>query len=59
MVLKGQTSIVKQGIWTTITDYGIFYGVLLGIPIYGIVAASVVCLITTRKYSPSEMEAAR
>ena len=27
----------------------IFYGVLLGIPIYGIVVASIVCLIKRRK----------
>ena len=29
--------------------YPIFYGVLLGIPIYGIVVASAVCLIKRRK----------
>lgn len=29
--------------------YPIFYGVLLGIPIYGIVAAALVCLITKRR----------
>jgi len=29
--------------------YPIFYGVLLGIPTYGIVAASAVCLIKRRK----------
>gem|GEM_PF-4058034 len=29
--------------------YPIFYGVLLGIPIYGIIAAAVVCLLKRRK----------
>ena len=29
--------------------YPIFYGVLLGIPIYGIIVASAVCLIKRRK----------
>ena len=29
--------------------YPIFYGVLLGIPIYGIIAAAAVCLLKRRK----------
>ena len=29
--------------------YPIFYGVLLGIPIYGIIAAATVCLLKMRK----------
>ena len=29
--------------------YPIFYGILLGIPVYGIVAAAAVCLIQRRK----------